>query len=132
MGDLLLAMLHVARPNGDHAPAELSEHSLVLLVALRIAAQFILPKIPPRRWDAALIATSMLMPDAAMDKDHGAGLWHDNVRASRQICPVKTEAVAHAVQNRANLLFSLGILASDAAHVPRAMFGGMSVGHERG
>jgi hypothetical protein len=72
MGGLLLALLQVALPKGDHAPAELSKHSLALLVAFRIAAQFILPKLPPRRGDAALVATSMHMPEAAMDKDHGA------------------------------------------------------------
>lgn len=74
----------------------------------------------------------MAVPDAAMDKDHGAGLWHDNVRASRQILPVKTEAIAHAVQQCTNLLFRLGILVPYPAHVPGAMFGGMSVGHEQG
>ena len=69
MSDLRPAALDFAFPNGDHAPTELSEFALVLLVTFRIARQLLLPELSPRRRYAALVATRMPVPEAAVHED---------------------------------------------------------------
>ena len=57
------------------------------------------------------------MPKAAMHKYHLVSGGKDNVRAARKILPVDSEAIAGAVQQRAQRSFRLCVLAADTAHI---------------
>ena len=58
----------------------------------------------------------MLMPETTMDKDNLATGRHDYVRRSRQVFPVKPEAITHRVKRTADNQLWLSVDLSDARH----------------
>ncbi len=74
------------------------------------------------------------VPEAAVDEDHRAVFRQDDVRFSGECFVFRAldrEAVAEAVEHRAQGEFRLRIAATDAGHDIRAFFRGEDVGHEQ-
>jgi hypothetical protein len=69
----------------------------------------------------------MPMPEASMNKNHGAVLRQNDIRSSRQIASMQTESKSEAVQNRTNGLLWLRVTAFDSGHVGAALLRGQPV-----
>ena len=70
------------------------------------------------------------MPKASMAKNNQILLLEDYVGTARQISAVKSEPVAHSMQQRADPLLCNGILRAYPAHVPASVFFGETVRHK--
>lgn len=56
------------------------------------------------------------MPEAAMDKNHLAPRWKNQVWTSRQIAAVEAEAVAERMDQATHHQLGFSIFAADAGH----------------
>jgi hypothetical protein len=65
-------------------PAQLGDRAPNLPVSALVAIEFGLPIIGMRLWQAAAALAAMLMPEAAVHKNHFAETRKDQVRAARQ------------------------------------------------
>ena len=83
-----------AFPDGEDAPAEALEGEFGGGVALGVAGQFGFPEGAVIGGDAAGGAMGVLMPEAAMDKDHGAARAEDEVRFAGQVAALEPVAEA--------------------------------------
>jgi len=66
------------------------------------------------------MATRVAVPETSVDEDHLLLARKDKVRLSREVRPVKAEAVAEGVDQSTNLDLGFRIRRFDAAHQPAA------------
>ena len=74
------------------------------------------------------------VPETAVDEDHGMVFWQDHVGLSREravLGPVHGEAVAEALQHRAQGQLGLGVATADARHDLGALGRSENIGHDR-
>lgn len=64
----------------------------------------------------------MRMPEATMNKDDLAVLWQNDVRPSRQVLAMKSEAVPHGVKHAPDSEFRACVFAFDRLHDAAALF----------
>lgn len=111
-----------AFPNHQGAPPTASELVDDLAVSLNVAIQFRPPvgRIAPGHGRA--LASGMLMPETAMDKNDGAMLGQDNVRPARKRCDIDPEPVAQAVKDAPNCELRRCVTPPDPRHDLTALF----------
>ncbi len=73
----------------------------------------------------------MLMPEAAVHKDHCAMAGKDEVGTTREISSVETKAQAERMQIPAHDELGLGVAAADQRHHAAPGLGIKDVGHAR-
>ncbi len=69
------------------------------------------------------------MPKTPVHKDDGTVAHHNNIRFTRQIPPVETEPVSHAVQQAPDKLLRNSVAPLNTGHVPTAALGCQGIGH---
>ena len=68
------------------------------LIASCISLQLRHPKFPTIRWRRAVFTALVPVPETAVDEDDGFVFGQDDVGAAWHVFDVKTEAVAHFVE----------------------------------
>lgn len=69
------------------------------------------------------------VPEASIDKDSGFLTNKHNVRRTRQVLAVKSEAKALHVERPTQESLWLSVLPADTAHIESSLFGGKDVRH---
>jgi hypothetical protein len=64
----------------------------MLPVAFDVASQFGHPVVTVRGGPGAIDTSGVLVPEAAVHEHNAPVTWENNIRASRKIPPMKTEA----------------------------------------
>ena len=116
-------------PDGDDFPAEVFEFSLILPVIGNVALKFFVPEGFVGFGRSGVFAAFVSVPEAAVDKDHRPVFRQDDVRLAREAVDILPEAVACAVQHRADKHLGLRVLSFDLRHVPTAPLFCQMVGH---
>jgi len=98
----------------------LCERFEALGVAVLIAPELLLPKIPIRARGESWFAT-MAVPKAAVNKYDLVARRKYQVRAPREILPVKAKAIAESMNKAPHRQFRLRVLAPDCAHILAAI-----------
>ena len=116
-----------AFPDREDAPAEALEGEFGGGVALGVAGQFGFPEGAVAGGDAAGGVMGVLMPEAAVDKDHGAAGAENEVRFAGQVAALEPVAEAERGDQLADDYFGFGVVAADAGHVARPFLRGEPV-----
>ena len=111
-----------ALPNHERTPAQFAQRPLMNLVTRGVAFKFPHPEDTVVRGCCAISATSMAMPEAPVNENHGLVFCEHNVRSARKFPPMQTKAITQFVQERPDDLLRRRILATNSRHVPRAAF----------
>ena len=118
----LSGVLGFAFPDGEDAPAETLERAFVFGVAGGVAGEFGGPEVAVGGGKTAGAAVGVLMPEAAVDKKHGAARSENEVGFSGEVAALQPVAEAEGSHELTDHFFRFGIMAADARHVPRALF----------
>ena len=112
----------LAFPDGDDFPAEHAEFTGVFFIVGDVAFEFFLPEgfVSSRHMSGA--AFFVLMPEAAVDKNHRPVFRQNDVRLAGQGADVFAEAVSGAVQHGADKHFRFRVFAPDSRHIPASLF----------
>lgn len=103
-------------------PAELAEFAGVFFVVGDVTLKLFVPEGFVRFRGGGVFAAFVPVPETAVDKDHCFVFRQDDVRLAGQFLDVFPEAVARAVQHRADKNFRLRVFSPDSRHVPAALF----------
>ena len=106
--DLLGESLQSARadltlPNNEDAPAGLSQLALMCPISLLSPRQLGMPIVSVAIRDAAVSASSMLVPEAAVDEDRGQVALEHYIWFPRQACDILSESESAPMEIRSNL-----------------------------
>lgn len=124
--------LHVPRltfPHHEHPPTVTPKGTHGPFITSDVRRKLGAPELGPRGWFDASVAASVSVPEAPVN-EHGHTMHrkHD-VRASRQVPALKSEAVAHRVEKPSNGQLRRGVASLDRPHVAGTLLGGQHVGH---
>jgi hypothetical protein len=111
-------------------PTEVAEGVFVAEVAGLVAFDLRLPEGAAGFRETEGMAVFMAVPETAVDEDDGAVFRQDEVGSAGEgfvFRAVDGEAVAEAVEHRAQGQLRLGVAAADAGHDLGAFFGGEDV-----
>ena len=123
---------HRAGPDGDDVPAESGQGGLVAGVAGAVAFDLRPPPVAARLRQAEVRAVLVAVPEAAVDEDDGPVLRQDEVGPAGEPAVPRAadgEAIAQAVEHRADDELRPGIAAADARHQRGALVRGENIGH---
>ncbi len=123
--------LEAALPHSQDAPARSQEVSYDAFIAVLVSRDFGSPEFRPCSWQPKQCAV-MAMPEAAMNENDGAEAWEDHVRTARQVLDVQAEPEACRMEATAQEHLGAGVMATDSAHVPPALFRSEDVCHAPG
>ena len=117
-----------AFPDGDDGPGEGVEALGVEFVAGDVAGYLVFPEAGVRLGFDVLGATSVAVPEAAVDEDDGAVLGQDEIGGAGETFVIKSVPVPFAPQRLPDCTLRGGVPGTDAGHVVRPLGGGHSVG----
>ena len=110
-----LVLPNLTLPNLEDLPPLLSQCRECLPIPLLVARDLGGPIINIRLWCRCELAC-VAVPKAAVHAHNLPVFWQDDVGTSRQLFPVKAEAIPETMQHGANSQLGLRILRADAAH----------------
>ena len=110
------AALGLALPNDVHAPTTLVQRLDVLPVALDIAVELRLPETRASGWRTRRATAWVPMPETAVDEDDSSAAGEHDIRSSRQVLSMETEAVSRTMQCRPDFQFRSRVLSAHATH----------------
>ena len=87
-----------------------------MLIALYRSGEFWQPVLLPGGGSAGARASSMAVPEAAVDEDDGVVLGEYQVRTSGEVAAVQAKAKAKAMQKGAYLEFRCSVTGTNSAH----------------
>ncbi len=114
-------------PHDDAVPAEFFERVLMPPVAGGVAVEFGQPPGTAVRGRGAVFAAAMPMPEAPVNEDGRPVFRQNNVGTAGKFSHMKPKAIAQLMKQRADGSLRRGVLAANAAHVPRAASSGEPV-----
>lgn len=97
-----VALLQLAFPDDQNAPAEALQFSKAGSVTRHIAGDLGAPVAGIGRWHTGAPRAIVAMPEAAMDEDGFVAGWENQVGRAWQALAVEAVAVAHAMQQPAH------------------------------
>jgi len=109
-----------ALPDHYNFPPQPFQFLCIPAITIYISSQLLSPELRSSLREYSILATSVTMPETAVDEHHRAESRENNVRLSRQIRSSKGEPESIAVQEGPDATFRSRVLAADAAHVPTA------------
>ena len=109
-----------AFPHDSDPPSRVVKGGLYLRVANQVSVELCLPEIGSRDRCAAPVASSMSVPEAAVNEDRDLPRWKNNIRFSRQPGRMQPEAQAGTVKPLAQHDFRFRVPATYARHHARA------------
>lgn len=124
LGDELLQPFNrtfeLTLPNDMAVPAGSFQCGKVSLVAIDVLPELPCPELRSCLGGGSIAAARVSMPEAAVHENASFPLWQDNVWSSRQVLPVKPEAVPASMEEFANSNLRLRISPGYPAHHPRS------------
>ena len=112
----------LALPYDKHPPTVAPKLADMLLVIGHVAGEFFAPELPVGLGRRGDLASSVSMPEAAMNKDDRPMPGQDDVGLAGQRTIMKPEPEAGLVQQGPHDEFRLGVLALDQGHATTAFF----------
>lgn len=128
-GGVKILLGEFAFPDGDDGPGEGVEALGVEFVAGDVAGHFLMPELFVGLWNCVLGATSMAVPEAAVDEDDGAVLGEDDVGGAGESAVVEPVAVAPSPQFAPDGPLRGRVPGTDVGHTVVPLGGGHRVGH---
>lgn len=109
-----------ALPDNLHAPTQPPQCENVAAISFNVARELVVPEsgAGPRR--GCLGAARVTVPEATVDKDHRIPSRQHDIRRSREISTVESEAEACLMQPRPHHPLRFGIASLDPRHHPAA------------
>lgn len=124
-----LRVPRLALPHDEHSPTRTAKSPEGAPVSLHVARELCPPKIGSRCWFDASVPTSMTVPEASVNEySHPSPGQHD-IGVSGQVPALKTEAIAHRVEETPDDQLRAGVPVLDRPHVAGSLLGSQSVGH---
>lgn len=106
-------IFYLTLPNDHHLPTKFFEFFTHLFVSCDVFFELGIPELCSAFGCVGVFAALVAMPEAAVDEDHGFVLRQYDVRLAWQIFFVKTETVAHSMQQRPDNHFRFGVAVPD-------------------
>lgn len=100
-----------------------------LLVARHVCRELRVPEVDSGGGHRRQLATSMSMPEAAMNEDDASILREDEVRSARERSIIGLEPQTCSMQIAADQQFGLRVTSSDPPHHQRSLFRADDVDH---
>lgn len=116
-GGIKVLLGEFAFPDGDDGPGESVEALGVEFVAGDVAGNLFFPESGVRLWFDVLGATSVAVPEAAVDEDDGAVLGQDEVGGAGESAVIEPVAVAFVPQCVPDCPLRGCVPGTDAGHV---------------
>jgi hypothetical protein len=99
----------------------------VAFVAGGVAFEFFSPPSRPCLGNPGVFALTVKMPEASMNEDTDAISRKNDVRISRQIAAVKSEAISHRVQQTSDCELGLCVLSPNTRHQLASLLGAKKI-----
>jgi hypothetical protein len=108
-------------------PSQFAELLFVGSIASSVTFNFLFPKCAVGLRHAEFRAMFMAVPEASMDEDTDAMSRKNDVRISRQIAAVKSEAISHRVQQTSDCELGLCVLSPNTRHQLASLLGAKKI-----
>ena len=128
-GGVKVLLGEFAFPDGDDGPGEGVEALGVEFVAGDVAGHFLTPELLVGLGNGVLGATSVAVPEAAVDEDDGAVLGQDEVGGAGEAAVIEPVPVAFVPQCVPDSPLRTGVLGVDLRHYLVSLLWGHSVRH---
>jgi hypothetical protein len=110
-----------AFPHDDDVPALASQFSLIRAISPLGALELGQPVPSVRRRGRGSFASSMTMPETAVNENHGSAPAEDEVRPPRKIPSVQAEPASEAMDHRSDLDLGTRVRGADLSHDPTSL-----------
>lgn len=127
--DKLIKIFQFTFPDDQHFPTQIEQALKMLAITHHVPIELFVPVFGIAAGARRVLASRMLVPETAVHKYNFTMSGQDNIGFARQILDVQTKAIPHAVDQRTDDLFRVGILSADLCHHPAAFFGCEDIRH---
>ena len=113
-------VLRFTFPDDENVPTKLTQGSCISLVSCEIAGELFLPEKRIGFGFIGILASPVLMPEAAVDEDHFSEARKHDIGGAREVAPMQTKPVAKGVSHTPHESLWFRILPLNARHQSRA------------